>query len=364
MKNIPPVYFYIPKVDFPDWEIPEDADKGWQIFESKPNNAVYNWSLQTYIRLLAEGFECQLVDTLPASGIIFVHRYSLPFDLQPKPNQLIVCMKADHDFHPYAQLHVVQNQQEASATEGYYFIPHWRQPGLVPRDSARGDEFVNVGYYGIEKNIAPELKDPKWSEQLKALGLHWHIMGENVWNDYSQMDAVIAVRNFQFQESYTYKPASKLYNSWHARVPAIVSGDSAFRAERRSELDYIEVASVEETITALKRLRDDKALYHAMVKNGAARAEDFTVDKVCSRWRNLITEVAIPAYYRWCELGAKQKLYLAKRYLTVQENNLKPQSIYPHDQEIVRNDHVGFSDSIIISTMQKYRYFKKLIYKD
>ncbi|MBF2063334.1 MAG: hypothetical protein IGS39_02705 [Calothrix sp. C42_A2020_038] len=360
MKKKPPIYFYIPKVDFPDWEIPEDADQGWRIFESKPNNAVYNWSLQTYIRLKAQGYECQLIDTLPASGIILAHRYSLPFHLRPKPSQLIVCMKADHDFHPYAQLHIVQNKQEANRSGGYYFIPHWRQPGLVPRDSTRGSKFENIGYYGIEKNIAPEFKDPKWSEQLKALGLHWHIVGENAWNDYSKMDAVIAVRSFQVQD-YRHKPASKLYNAWHARVPAIVGGDSAFRAERRSELDYIEVASPEETITAIKRLRDDTNLFHAMVENGAVRAEAFTVDKVCSQWRNFLTEVAIPAYYRWCESGLNQKLYFAKRYLTVLENNLKPQSIYPHDQEVTSKDNISISDLMIILTMQKYRSFRGLM---
>ncbi len=361
MNDTPPIYFYIPKVDFPDWEIPDDADRGWKIFESKPNNAVYNWSLQTYIRLKSIGFSCQLVDILPEVGIIFAHRYSLPFDLRPKPNQLIVCMKADHDFHSYAQLHLVQNQQEANADGGNHFMPHWRQPGLIPRASVREDKFENIGYYGIEKNLTPEFKDPKWSEQLEALGLRWHIFGEDIWNDYSQMDAIIAVRSFQFQESYKYKPASKLYNAWHARVPAILGCDSAFRNERRSELDYLEVASVEDTIEALKKLRHNKALREAMVKNGIERAEVFTSETLVIQWRNFITDVAIPAYHRWCNSGLQQKLYLAKQYLKVKENNLKPNPVYPHDQEIVNNGRMGVQVSAIVSTMEMYRKAKKLV---
>lgn len=309
------------------------------------------------------GFPCQIVNTLPAEGIIFAHRHSLSFDLRPKPKQLIICMKADYDYHPYAQLHIVQNQKEANTDAGNHFMPHWRQPGLMPRDSIRGDKFENIGYYGIEKNLTPEFKESKWSEQLEALGLRWHIVAEDTWNDYSQMDAIIAVRNFQFQESYKYKPASKLYNAWHARVPAVIGCDSAFRNERRSELDYLEVASVEDTIEALKRLRDNKVLREAMVKNGVERAEAFTCENLVIQWRNFITDVAIVAYHRWCDSSLQQKLYLAKQYLTVKESNLKPNLVYPHDQDTMNNDHIGVQDSAIVSTMQMYRKVRKLLSK-
>jgi hypothetical protein len=39
--------------------------------------------------------------------------------------------------------------------------------------------------------------------------------------------------------------AIKLYNCWHAGVPAVLGAESAFRANRRSDLDYLEVQSLD-----------------------------------------------------------------------------------------------------------------------
>ncbi len=361
MTNIPSVYFYIPKSDWPECEIPVNADTNWLLYESKPNNGVYAWTLQTYIRLKADGFPCELTDTIPTEGVVFAHRYSLPFNFKPKPRLLIVCLKADHDQHPYAQLHVVQNKQEISP-DGCYYIPLWRQPGLIKRDRARGDKFENVAYFGIEKNLALELKAESWSKQLQDLGLRWQIVAPDGWNDYSNIDAIVAVRSFQHQESYTYKPATKLYNAWHADVPAILGSDSAFRAERQSELDYLEVASVNDAIIALKHLRDRKELRDAMVENGRVRAAATQPETLINQWRTFITDVAVPAYHRWCQTSnLNQKIYLARHYLTIKENNLKPHPLYPHDHQQVGNEQMDIQQELIISTMQLYRQVKKLL---
>ncbi|HEY9747234.1 MAG TPA: hypothetical protein V6C63_00930, partial [Allocoleopsis sp.] len=64
-KQLPPVYFYLPKADWTD-DMPETADTYWVGFR----RGVYCWTLQTYLRLQASGFPCQLVDTLPDEGII------------------------------------------------------------------------------------------------------------------------------------------------------------------------------------------------------------------------------------------------------------------------------------------------------
>ncbi len=367
MKNIPPIYFYIPQSDFPTGGVPENADLNWSGFQEAMRNptfgnSVYCWTLQTYLYLKTAGFLCQLTGTIPDEGILIAHRSSIPFNLRPKPKLFLISIKADHDQHPYAQLQIVQNNQDANSIGNSYYIPLWSQPGLIPRERARGDKFENIAYFGIEKNLAPELKDPSWSKQLGTLDLCWQIVSQNRWHNYSDIDAVVAVRSFENQE-YKYKPATKLYNSWLGCVPAIVGCDSAFRNERRSELDYLEVASVEDTIEALKRLRDNKELREAMVKNGIERVEVFSAENLVIRWRNFLTDVAIPAYYRWCDSGLQQKLYLAKQYLTVQENNLKPNPVYPHDQDIVNNDHIGVQDSAIVSTMQMYRKVRKLVSK-
>jgi hypothetical protein len=367
MTSIPPIYFYIPESDLPVGGIPEDADIHWSGFKnamlnSPLGNSVYCWTLQTYLRLKTDGFPCKLTGIIPNEGIILAHRSSLPFNLIPKPKQLIVCLKADHEQHPYAQLQVVQNPQDTKTVRDSYYISLWSQPGLIPRDLARGDRFENIAYFGIEKNLAPELRDSSWSEQLKSLGLRWLIASQERWNDYSDIDGIVAVRNFSDRESYNFKPATKLYNAWHAGVPAILGCDSAFQTERQSELDYLEVASVNDTIVALQRLRDDKELRYAMMENGRVRAEATQPEKLVSQWHTFITDVAIPAHNRWCNLSSlTQKIYLARRYLAVKENNLKPHPLYAHDHQYVVNEHIGIVDWGIISIMQIYRKVKKLL---
>jgi hypothetical protein len=196
-----------------------------------------------------------------------------------------------------------------------YYMPHWPQPGLIPRDPGRSDRFENVAFFGNEENLAPELKEQSWHEHLNALGLSWHVVSPDKWNDYSDVDVILSVRDFNGQ-AHPLKPPTKLYNAWHAGVSAILGCESAFRAERKSELDYLEVASLDEVILALKRLRDDKALYHAMVENGRVRAEATQPAKITARWRSFLTDIAVPAYEQWCAASDwNRRTFLIQSYL-------------------------------------------------
>ncbi|MBD1879926.1 hypothetical protein [Coleofasciculus sp. FACHB-T130] len=316
--KLPPIYFYLPQSDWVE-DMPKSADTYWQGF----GQGIYCWTLQTYLRLKADGFPCELIGTMPTEGIVLAHRRSFPFALQPQPKLLMVCFKADYERHPYAQLHVVQNPQEEFTFKESSYIAHWSQPGLIPRDPSRGDRFENAAYFGITHNLADELKKPLWQEHLKALGLSWHIVKPERWNDYSDVDVVVAVRSFDRQD-YTWKPATKLINAWCAGVPAILGTDSAFRAERQSELDYLEVASLEDAIAALQRLRDDKQLRRAMMENGRVRAEKTQPARLVTQWSNFLTDVAVPAYERWYTASAwSRQTFLQRRSLAIKINSVQ-----------------------------------------
>ena len=147
----------------------------------------------------------------------------------------------------------------------------------------------------------------------------------------------------------------------HAGVPAILGCESAYQAERQSDLDYIEVNSVHEALNALKQLRDNKQLRQSMVKNGRKRAESTTPEQLFQRWRKFLIDVAIPEYDRWCQASKlTQQIYLARRYLVVKENGLQPNSVYPHDRELADIQLMGIQQQAIITMMQVYRKFKKL----
>lgn len=266
----------------------------------------YDWTLQTYLRLKDHGFSCELANFPPANGIIIAHKDFLKEFARPSQFTLLVCLKSDRLPHPYAQIHVVQNpndnvglaQQEFVES---FFIPHWVQPSLLARDPNRGDTFKNICYMGSAHELAEEFKQNSWKKTLKSMGLNWHCnTTANSWADYRKMDALIAIRSCNSNGvEFNFKPATKLYNAWHAGIPAILGKESAYRAERKSKYDYLEANSPEEVINALKSLRDNRFLRFQMKSHGEARARETDNEAMIGIWENFIDNVARPAFNKW-----------------------------------------------------------------
>src|SRR5204862_3945868 len=136
---------------------------------------------------------------------------------------------------------------------------------------ARGTKFENVAYFGWPQNLADPLHESAWLRRLAELGLHWRMMPRSQWHDYREVDAVVAIRSFSGRD-FGYKPATKLYQAWHAGVPSVLGNESAFIAERRSDLDYLEAKTFDDAVTALRRLKEEPSLRRAMIQNGKQRA--------------------------------------------------------------------------------------------
>jgi hypothetical protein len=309
--ELPPIYFYLPKRYFPQ-SLPVSADENWLGF----GLGIYAWTLQTYLRLQANGFPCQLVSNFPTEGIVLVHRNALRAHRKPlKPGQkiLLICLKAEERPYPYAQLHVVQNPVEVATIKDSYYLPHWTQPGLIPRHHERGNCFENIAFFGHATNLTPELQTPSWEKQLAEIGLRWcPILNDNNWQDYSSLDsrwhdysnvdAIVAVRSFNSSLTYSNKPATKLYNAWLAKVPALLGGESAYQSEGQKNVNYLEVTSRQELIDSLKKLQEDSSLRQTLTRNGWRRGQDFLPEKTTKKWQDFLTEVAIPAFHTWCDL--------------------------------------------------------------
>ncbi len=324
-----PVYFYIPQDDLPNNEIPPDLDideiDGYLQPLGTPTDrgTTYNWTLQTYLRLKASGFSCTLTSVIPKEGILIASRGSLSFQLKPTSKLLIVCLLADGGLHAWTQVHVVQNYRQTRIIKDSYYLPHWPQPGLIPRSDTRGELFENVAYLGDVANLAPEFKSSLWLEQIQSLGLNWRVMPPSSWNDYSNVDAIVAVRSFDKQD-YIHKPATKLYNAWLAGVPAILGHESAYQSERKSELDYIEVTSPSEVILALKLLCDRKQLRQRIIENSRVRSQEINFTNLVVRWRDFITQTAIPEYERWSGTShLSQQYFFIRKYLGLKMNGVK-----------------------------------------
>lgn len=316
-ENLPPICFYFPP-KLSTGNLPQSAASYWQWQCAKHSISPMQsggcfWTLQTYLFLNDYGFPCQLVDQMPDEGIVVSHRDYLEDSFKPGAKVLLVCLRADVDRHPYAQLHAVQNPYQAIPKSlmtlwESHFMPHWPQPSIIPRPPERGDIFENVMFLGNAVNLVPEFRDPAWYEELEKLGLKFRMkLNHDEWHDYSDTDVVLAIRELGQTNDWRGKPASKLYSAWHAEVPAILGYESAFQAERKSSLDYLEAATLGEVITALKQLKEDQELRLAMVENGKVRAMETNSEQMVERWQTFLAEVAVPAYKSWCAMPRWQQ---------------------------------------------------------
>ncbi|MEM9002297.1 MAG: hypothetical protein AAGE59_02095 [Cyanobacteria bacterium P01_F01_bin.86] len=310
----PAVFFYLPPSLWPD-DLPDNAVLNWSGF----GLGIYAWTIQTYLRVREAGLRCALVDYLPEKGIVFLHRNGFrdhQQGIEMSPQRLLVCFQSDVLPHPDAQVHVVQNQTQENCQTHSYFMPHWPQPGLLSRQHDRGDRFDTVAFFGHATNLAPEFLGHQWVATLRELGLNWrpvintnrwneHHSLNTQWNDYRQVDAVVAVRSFdpivlEQTKSYCYKPATKLYNAWLAGVPAILGPESGYRMERQTALDYLEVTAFDQVLPTLLRLKEDAALRQAMVGNGRMRSQTITPAYLTQRWLSFIQDTLFPLYDEWC----------------------------------------------------------------
>lgn len=260
------------------------------------------WVLQTYLRLAAAGQPVELVDRPPADGVVVFHakhRRWLRRHGGRMPAVVLVGVRGDLRSPAIADFEVLQNGFHADGRRLFH-VPHWPQPGLIPRDPARGDEIRRIAYHGFARNLEAGFRERRWLDFLAERGIEWHYGAAEfagpttdritlAWHDFREVDLVLAVRP-PSPDLHPAKPATKLINSWLAGVPALLGAEVAYRELRRSPLDYVEVADVDQAIGAVERLAGDPALYRAMRGRSAKRTEEHTPERWIAIWSELLFE--------------------------------------------------------------------------
>jgi hypothetical protein len=313
-----PIFFYVPAHAW-TIDVPSSSAEFWPAWCNSGNAyaGAYAWTLLTYLHLRERHFSCELKREMPERGIVVSHRDWLPI-IRPNPNLLLVNLKADRRSHPYAQLEIVQTPEELeppSALRMTHVIRHWPQPSLIPRDPARGDRFEHAAFIGYPEQLAPELKSSKWTSALADLGIRWSIIPITRWHDFSDIDVIVAARHLDGTVT-SNRPASKLYNAWLANIPALLGPEAAFRRERRSDLDYIEITSLSGAIEAIRRLCDNPNLRNQMIANGHQRSFEFHPDRITAEWEDFFTNIARPILRRWNTASPLQRrVYFFNRNL-------------------------------------------------
>jgi hypothetical protein len=268
-----------------------------QVKDARPHltSGVFIWCLQTFLELKGRGLPVALMSEPRAGSVNFVHVRQL-YRRRPAAGIFIVSVQADYAAIPWTSVNVVQNRLQADVHRSHW-IPHWPQPGLIPRSQGR-NRVKCVAYAGNPRNLAGSAS--AWGAALKSQGIEFRHLDSDNWNDYSGVDVLLAVRSFD-KARHENKPPSKLLNAWHAGIPLVAGYDSAFEQVGQPGHDYLRVRTLNEAIDAICLLRDDSYRYSSIVAAGAARASGYTRDRICDAWENLLLGPIACSYQWWNE---------------------------------------------------------------
>jgi hypothetical protein len=273
-----------------------DIDRNASRFRS----GVDVWIVQTYLHvrdaLAADGWKVTLSDRFEPGAICVAHWDELHRPRWIAPLSYLIGVRADRPPVLVADKIVRQNTlaPDDARTVG---IPPWPQPGMRRRRPERGDDVRRVGYFGRMAQAPSFFSDPAFRAELASLGLEF-VPSEHDWQDYSEIDVVIAFRTAP-PSLLRHKPVTKLSNAWLAGVPAIVGPEPAYLQLREGGHDMRVANDAPGVIAELTRLVKDRAFYAAMRARAAERAQAFDVPALRDRWLAFFRERVAPAYSQW-----------------------------------------------------------------
>jgi hypothetical protein len=296
--SAPTTTFFHPCADALAGLRPSDYERDWRdlLTRCRAMPAV----VRTYCHLVERSLPVAISDQAPRTGVVVVHADDLPLllsKLHGGKRPVIVSARGDRPAQYHADFEVVQNPDTA-APNRCFFIPVWPQPGLIPRDPGRGATISRIAFKGFRRELNEDFRSPDWADFLGQRGIAWALdeavpngrqtdFTNLAWHDFSQTDLILAVRR-DVGDAQLRKPPTKLVNAWAAGVPAILGPESAYRAARKSALDYLEVSSLAEAGRAVDELRADPGRYLAMVENGRNRAREYSAARVGRDWESLL----------------------------------------------------------------------------
>ena len=255
------------------------------------------WIINTYLRLLFAGHQVTISDRFEPDALCVAHHD----DIKPGPEiwkSFVVAVRADRDRTFICDTEIVQSPASSEYLHSYY-LPHWTQPGLIPRDPARGSVIKRMGYLGTLQNLAARFRTQDFAAALFSIGVEFVVREDPAtWHDYSDLDLILAIRDGTpyFLAS---KPATKLFNAWRAGCPAMVGAEPAYAYHQKTPLDYIQVEKTTEVISAILRLRRDPALYQRYTEMAIERSAEVRESEILKCWVELLQGPILERYKIW-----------------------------------------------------------------
>lgn len=302
-SDLPPTHFVCQSdIVWPELRGPQVPEIPGARLSKLSGGITHSWVLRTYYHLARAGHAISLGADLRPGAINVVG--ARDFGRSARRPDCFVAVARGDAHPPMLGDFVIEQNGLRAVTRSRCHVAHWPQPGLLPRDAARGQRIERIVYKGRLNNLAAEFRGQAFVDRLAGLGVALGLdafdglRGEHDWNDYRAADLVLGVRDLTVYDARK-KPASKLVNAWLADVPALLGPEPAYRELRRDPLDYMEVRCPEDVVAAITRLRDAPHLHAAMVENGRARAADFTEERVLAQWVALLTGPLAAAFRAW-----------------------------------------------------------------
>jgi hypothetical protein len=299
------------------------------------------WIVQTYLHvrdaLAADGWSVTLSDRFEPGAICVAHWDELHRPRWRAPLAYLIGVRADRPPVVTADKIVRQNTLAADDARTVGIAP-WPQPGIRVRRPERGDRVRRVGYFGRMAQAPSFFSDAGFRAELAALGLEF-VPSEHDWQDYSEIDVVIAFRTAP-PSLLRHKPVTKLSNAWLAGVPAIVGPEPAYLQLRENEHDMRVANDAPAVIAELTRLVKEPGFYAAMRARAAERAQEFDVPALRERWLAFFRERVAPAFSQWRQSGASPAL----RYAWYVESMLAERIAAKRFRALVRREQAAMGE--------------------
>ena len=276
-------------VRFVEQHTAEDIDRQHQLF----TNSSWAWIVQTALLIRSAGFAVSLSNDFEPRAI----NLALADQLRRMPRRsdiFVVSIDADQLRPRWVNLSIVQNQRQTGRSA--YWIPHWPQPGLIPRSPER-QTFSHVGFFGLTRHLYRN--ENWWHKMCGEYGMQFSVRPPKQWHDYSDVDIAIGIRNMS-RKRFHEKPPTKLFNAWLAGVVFIGGIDSAYSQVGVTGQDYLVAEDEKTLIDQLGRLQRDAALGSSLILAGQQKTR--TVGSRASTlqaWIELMEQHIIPKFEQW-----------------------------------------------------------------
>ncbi|WP_066558270.1 hypothetical protein [Croceicoccus bisphenolivorans] len=248
----------------------------------------------TYFYLREAGYEGMELSTRPRAGAInVIHTCDLDI-LGADASRFDVSVRGDFPHRWHAQCEIVQNRWQQGANAETIWL--WPQSGIIPRAAPAG-RMKRIGYLGqLSRNLVWD--EQRWREFLAPLGVEFCAYPPDRWHDYSNLDAVIAIRTFG-EHKWRGKPPSKLVNAWIGRVPCIAGSDSAFLQIGTPGIDFLRATTPEGIRDAVARLVQEPGLAERIIAAGNVHLPSFSREAIMKTWVDFLQGTVADRYDRF-----------------------------------------------------------------